>query len=282
MTPDKFRIGVVAPGKRLEEDVAERLVAFAAEHFAHVELHIHPQCFFTHGHFAGPDASRAQAFLDVANDASFDALWWARGGYGANRVAPLVLPHLTDAARRKIYLGYSDAGFILAGLYKRGFPFVAHGPVARDITRDGGETAIARALAFLSTRASETLEPNVGTAPSVAFNLCVLSHIVGTEHMPDLTGHVLMLEETSEELYRIDRSFAHIAAAPGMRRLAGLRLGRVADILPNDPDFGATPEQIARHWCHTCGIAWLGLADIGHDTANKIVPFGRWPWPNSA
>ena len=248
---------------------------------SNVELHFHPQCFFTHGHFAGPDASRAQAFLEIANDDSFDALWWARGGYGANRVAPLVLPHLTDAAKKKIYLGYSDAGFIQAGLYAAGFPHLAHGPVARDIIRENGEDAIARALSFLSTRDPQTLEPSVGATPSAAFNLCVLSHIVGTDLMPDLTGHVLMLEETSEELYRVDRSFFHVTSAPGIRKCAGLRLGRVADILPNDPDFESTPEQIARHWCHAAGIEWRGPADIGHDAANKIVPFGRWPWAGS-
>lgn len=280
MPGDKFRIGVVAPGKRLEEDVAERLVAFAAQQFPNVELAIHPQCFLSHGHFAGPDAARANAFLEVANDPRFDALWWARGGYGAGRVAPLVLPHLSEAAKKKIYLGYSDAGFILAGLYRAGFPFVAHGPVARDITRDGGEAAIARALGFLTARDPGALEPSLSAAmPSVAFNLCVLSHIVGTDLMPDLTGHVLMLEEVSEELYRIDRSLFHITSAPSVRKCAGLRLGRVTDILPNDPDFGATPEEIARHWCQLAEITYLGRAEIGHDVENRIVPFGRWPWP---
>jgi len=281
MPGDKIRIGVVAPGKRLEEDVAERLVAFAARNFPRAELHIHPQCFLSHGHFAGPDETRANAFLEVANDPRFDALWWARGGYGAGRVAPLVLPHLSDVAKKKIYLGYSDAGFILAGLYRAGFPFVVHGPVARDIARDGGEAAVARALSFLTTRDPATMEPNLSAAtPAVAFNLCVLSHIVGTDLMPDLGGHVLMLEEVSEELYRIDRSLCHIASVPEVRGCAGLRLGRVTDILPNDPDFGATPEEIARHWCRVSGIAWLGAADIGHDVENRIVPFGRWPWPN--
>ena len=33
-------------------------------------------------------------------------------------------------------------------------------------------------------------------------------------------------------------------------------------------------EEIARDWCARTGIAWLGRADIGHDAANKVVPFG--------
>ncbi|HMT45393.1 MAG TPA: LD-carboxypeptidase, partial [Chakrabartia sp.] len=42
------------------------------------EFIIHPQCFLTEGHFAGPDAARADAFVELANDPSIDAIWFAR------------------------------------------------------------------------------------------------------------------------------------------------------------------------------------------------------------
>ena len=32
--------------------------------------------------------------------------------------------------------------------------------------------------------------------------------------------------------------------------------------------------MIARFWCERYGIPYLGRADIGHDSANKVVPFG--------
>ena len=32
--------------------------------------------------------------------------------------------------------------------------------------------------------------------------------------------------------------------------------------------------EVAQHWCAKAGIPYLGRADIGHDVANKIVPFG--------
>jgi muramoyltetrapeptide carboxypeptidase LdcA involved in peptidoglycan recycling len=51
-------------------------------------------------------------------------------------------------------------------------------------------------------------------------------------------------------------------------------LGRCSAITPNEPDFGMNEEEIARYWCQRSGIPWLGRADIGHDTSNKIVPFG--------
>ncbi len=97
---------------------------------------------------------------------------------------------------------------------------------------------------------------------------------MGTYLEPDLTGHVVMLEEVSEALYRVDRMMFHLTAQPGMRNVAGIRLGRVSDITPNDPEFGLTPEQIVRYWCQRTGIPFLGSADIGHDGDNKVVPFG--------
>ena len=56
--------------------------------------------------------------------------------------------------------------------------------------------------------------------------------------------------------------------------IAGLRLGRISEVPQNDRPFGAEPEQIARHWCQRHAIPYLGLADVGHDIDNKIVPFG--------
>ena len=126
------------------------------------EIVFHPQCFASHGHFAGDDETRAQAFLDIANDESFDAVWFARGGYGSCRVVEAVMGRLTEPARRKAYVGYSDAGMLLAALYRAGFEAVAHGPVAQDILRDGGDAAVGRALAWMIDRAPEALEPTVG------------------------------------------------------------------------------------------------------------------------
>lgn len=269
-----MRIGVVAPSTPIAADAAERVSAIAAERFPEAELYFHPQCFIAHKHFAGEDRVRAQAFLEVANDPSFDALWFARGGYGSCRIAEEVLTRLEAAAGDKTYLGYSDAGFLLAGLYSRGCE-VAHGPMPQDVRRDGGDDAAARSLAWLTRREPETLEPHLGAEPAAAFNITVLSQLLGTPLQPDLAGHVLMLEEVSEHMYRIDRALFHITANPGIRAVAGIRIGRCSLIPENDPDFGETEEEVARFWCARSGISYLGRADIGHDAQNRVVPFGK-------
>jgi muramoyltetrapeptide carboxypeptidase len=277
MSNDRCRIGVVAPASRMSAEVAQRVPGLAASLYPQrtPEIVFHPQCFASHGHFAGDDEMRARAFLDIANDESFDAVWLARGGYGSCRVAQAVMRSLTEPSRRKAYVGYSDGGALLAALYRAGFETVAHGPMAQDILRDEGEAAVARALAWMVERSPETLEPTVTRVnKTAAFNITVLSQILGTPLQPDLDGHVLMLEEVGEAMYRIDRSLFHITSNAGIRRVSGVMLGRCSTITPNDPDFGMNEEEIARYWCRRSDIAWLGRADIGHDANNKIVPFG--------
>lgn len=270
-----MRIGVVAPSAPMTREAAEMVTALAAAQFPQVEVVFHPQCFLTHNHFAGAEEKRTEAFLQVANDPAFDALWFARGGYGSCRIAQDVLAGLSDRARDKIYLGYSDAGYLLAGLYAAGFPRLVHGPLANDIKRDGGEAAVARALSWLATGDESSLEPNLLDEKNVAFNITVFSQLIGTPLQPDLSGHILMLEDVSEHMYRTDRSMFHITSNPSVQAVAGIRLGRCVDILPNDPDFGETEEEVVRYWCGKSGINYVGRADIGHDIDNKIVPFGE-------
>ena len=268
---------MVAPASRVSPEVAERVPRLAKSLYPDrtPEIIFHPQCFASHGHFAGDDETRGKAFLDIANDESYDAVWFARGGYGSCRVVEAIVCGLAEPSRRKTYLGYSDAGVLLAALYRAGFETVAHGPVAQDILRDGGEEAVGRALAWMVDRSPEALEPTVGRVKmTAAFNMTVLSQLLGTQLQPDLGGHVLMLEEVGEAMYRIDRSLFHITNNAEIRRVSGMMLGRCSNITPNDPDFGMNEEEIACYWCKRSGIPWLGRADIGHDISNKIVPFG--------
>ncbi len=271
-----MKIGVVAPASRITPELADEVRTLAETLYpGYVELQFHPQCFEKSGHFAGDDDARAKALLDMASDPAIDAIWFARGGYGSGRIAEYVCANLVSAARSKTYLGYSDLGFMLAALYKGGCTNVAHGPMPADLNRSDGEKAVARALRFLIERSPDTIEPHVSAAPSAAFNITVLSHLLGTPLEPDLSGLVLMLEEVSEHHYRIDRALHHITSHPDIRSVAGIRLGRCSLIPPNDPEFGSNEEEIARHWCAVSGIPWLGRADIGHDVDNKVVPFGH-------
>ena len=271
---DAMRIAVVAPSCTLSETAARRVAEIAAAR-GDVELVIHPQCFERAGHFAGADAVRLAALREVMTDPAIDAIWSARGGYGSNRIADAAMTDVPPAARGKTYLGYSDAGFLLAGFHKAGLA-VAHGPMVQDVLRVGGEAAVGRALDWLVRRDRAALEPGL-TGPAMAFNLTVLSNLLGTTLEPDFTGVELLVEDVAEHHYRIDRTMFHLTGSAAIRRVRSLRLGRMSEIPANDPVWNGDAEGIVRDWCQRSAIPFAGLADIGHDAANRVVPFPLAP-----
>jgi muramoyltetrapeptide carboxypeptidase len=144
-----------------------------------------------------------------------------------------------------------------------------------DLVREGGEVAFRRGLSWLVEQKSSALERGVTPGhPNMAFNLTILSQLLGTPLEPDFTGHVIQLEDVGEYMYRLDRYFFHVTSNANVQRCAGIRLGRCSAIPKNDPEFGMSEEDVCRMWCQRSGIAYLGRADIGHDVENKVVPFG--------
>lgn len=270
MPPSAARIAVCAPARPITPEDAAAVSALAAE-VPGIDISFHPQCFLEAGHFAGTDAQRLDALLACANDPAFDAVWFARGGYGSNRIAEAAVAGLSEAARGKAFLGYSDTGYLLGALYRARIGHPVHAPMPGDIRRESGSAAVLRTLRWLAgDRSGE--EPAADGRPRAAFNLTTLAMLCGTPLMPDLTGHVVLVEEVSEHLYAVDRLFFHLTAQ--LKGVAGLCLGRVGDVPENDVDFGADEEAIARDWCARARIPYLGRADIGHDIDNRIVPFG--------
>jgi muramoyltetrapeptide carboxypeptidase len=267
-----MKIAVVAPSNPMSREAADKVEAIVRGR-GDCDLFIHPQCFLEDGHFAGSDEQRLSALREMMADTSVDAVWFARGGYGSNRIAEAAVSELPDAARPKTFMGYSDTGFLLAAFHKAGLN-VAHGPMPQDAVRDGGEAAVNRALDWLVRRDPATLEPGL-QQPAMAFNLTVLSKLLGTALEPDFTGIELLIEEVSEHHYKIDRLMFHVTSNANLRNVARIRLGRASDIPENDREFGHDEQAIVAHWCERAGIEIGRPADIGHDGSNKVVPFAR-------
>ena len=265
-----MKIAVVAPSNALKRDTAERVEAIARGR-GDCELAFHPQGLLSNCDFAGSDEQRLAALREVMADPAVDAVWFARGGYGSNRIAEAAARDVPDAARSKQVMGYSDTGFLLAAFRELGLE-VAHGPMPQDIVRDGGAAAIDRALDWLVRRDPATVEPRL-RQPAMAFNLTVLSKLLGTSFEPDFTGVELLIEEVSEHHYKIDRLMFHVTSNANIRKVARIRLGRASDIPENDPAWGTDEREIVADWCRRAGIELGPPADIGHDSGNRIVPF---------
>ncbi len=267
-----MKIAIIAPSCSLHPTAADAVAAIVAAR-GDAEIAVHPQCFLNAGHFAGTDQERIEALREVIADPGVNAVWFARGGYGSNRIAEAAARDLPPAARDKTFLGYSDTGFLLAAFDKAGLS-VAHGPMVQDVLRDGGHAAIERALDWLISRKMSALEPGLEPKTrAMAFNLTVLSNLLGTPLEPDFSGAELIIEDVAEHEYRIDRMMFHITGSAAVRRCRSIRMGRISEIPPNDPVFGSNAAFIVRDWCERSGIDFGGHADIGHDAANRVVPF---------
>ncbi len=265
-------IAICAPATPITPEHQAALEALVAAEFPGHRVTFHDQCFDRAGHFAGDDLRRLTALLECANDPAFDVVWFAKGGYGSNRIAEAAVAQMNRAARAKTYVGFSDCGYLLAALYRNGIGQSVHGHMPVSARSEGGREAIRRVLRWLEGDTSG-VEPSLdGTTPAVAFNLITLAMIAGTPMMPDLTGHVVMVEEVAEHIYSIDRLFFHLAGT--LPRIAGLRLGAITDVPENYVEFGQSEEEIAQFWCARLGVPYLGRALIGHNSANRVVPFG--------
>ncbi|MEL7190186.1 MAG: LD-carboxypeptidase, partial [Pseudomonadota bacterium] len=213
-------IAICAPARPIRRDHADALEALVAEEFPEHQVTFHDQCFESEGHFAGNDLTRLTALLECANDSAFDAVWFARGGYGSNRIAEAAIVRMNEAAKAKTYVGFSDCGYMLAALYRAGIGQSVHGSMPISAGSERGKRAVRRVLKWFSGDTSG-LEPSLdGTTPAAAFNLYTLAMLANTPLMPDLEGHVVMVEEVSEHLYSVDRIFFSLYGS--LPRLAGL------------------------------------------------------------
>lgn len=271
------KIAVCAPATALTLSDAEAAKKLVATEFPEFSLYFHEQCFLTSGHFAGSDRERLEALVEVSNDPGYDVIWFARGGYGSNRIADAAVQKMNENAKGKTFIGFSDTGYLLAALYRHGIGLPVHGPMPVSAAKKEERDAFCRVMRWLCGDQS-SLEPNLDfMVPRVAFNLMTLAILTGTNLIPHLEGHILFVEEVGEHIYSIDRLFFHISKVlPQIRRL---RLGSITEVPENDREFGQEVEEIAKYWCSKAKIPYLGRAEIGHTNQNMIVPFGTAALP---
>ena len=87
------------------------------------------------GILAGDDRERASELQEYFADPEVKAIFSARGGYGCGRLLPL-LDFKAMAATPKIFVGFSDATFLLNALVDFAGMVSFHGPmVAMDFAR---------------------------------------------------------------------------------------------------------------------------------------------------
>lgn len=236
---------------------------------------------------AGSDAARAAEVAELVGRREVQALLAVRGGFGCARL----LEHLDLEllrARPLPVIGYSDLTALHLALFGAGVRTGLSGPmVAVELGRVPQSPAEADALAFTFRSFAEAwrprpqvalpagtrltvLKPGSARGPVIPATVSVLASLLGTAHLPDLTGTILVLEDVNEAAHRLDRYFTQLRQAGLLRRLAGLVFGRFA----NTEDGHWIPDLLAETAEAVPGPVLSGLP-YGHALPLVTIPVGR-------
>lgn len=243
-----------------------------------------------YGYLGGRDEDRAADLNAMFADDSVDAILCVRGGWGCNRILPLI-DYKRIAARPKILLGYSDITSLLMAIYARTGLVTFHGPVGasawnafsqefvRRILFNGEQVAMDNpkklddSLAVTKDRI-RTITPGSVSGRLVGGNLTVLTAMLGSDYLPDWSGTILFLEDTNEQVYRIDRMLTQLKLAGVLDRIAGFVFGKCTKCGPGEGHGSLTLEEVLNDHIKPLKIpAWQGSM-IGHIDNKFTVPVG--------
>jgi muramoyltetrapeptide carboxypeptidase len=243
------------------------------------------------GYLAGDDRARAADFQGMFADRSVAAVMSVRGGWGSARILPF-LDFGVIAANPKLFAGFSDnTALHLAIAARCGFPTI-HSPNASATWHDASWQSF-RALAFEA--ATPTIEVPVNPAGMLTRsgsrvrtfrggkasgrllggNLTVLSALVGTPYLPDLSGAILFLEDTNEAEYRIDRMLTQLAQSGVLGKVAGVVFGQCTSCVEREAGYGNfTIYEVMDRAFGQLGVPAFQGAQFGHIAAQASIPEG--------
>jgi muramoyltetrapeptide carboxypeptidase len=225
-------------------------------------------------YLAGSDAARAEDFTKAWLDDSFSAVFCGRGGYGVQRMLPLLdLDEL--AAVEKVFVGFSDITALHEAFNARGLVTV-HGPMAAGVEQLAAGGARLRDLLFepesvtdlLAPQGARTVVPGTAEGRLLGGNLALLSASIGTPTAAKPDG-VVVLEDVSEDGYRVDRLVTQLLRSGWFDQVTGLVIGDFSDA-----DDSGLVADVVRDRLEPLGIPMVTAAAIGHEDLNLAVPLG--------
>lgn len=277
------RVAVVAPSGPLLDDEAFRSGLAVLEAWD-LDAVLMPNLHAQTGHLAGDDHDRAADVNSALRDPSIRAIWAARGGYGAGRIADLLhWQALRDDP--KVLVGFSDITALLIAAWERTRLVTFHGPSVsslRGIDGTGAGVHLQRLVSSTSAvgevawgaDAPRCLSEGVGEGRLLGGNLALLCSLLGTVDEPDTRGAVLFFEEVGEAPYRIDRMLIQLLRAGLLDEIEGLVVGRPVSCDPPVGRPSATAAEVIEDILADLGIPTIVDAPIGHHTGQIALPVG--------
>ena len=188
---------------------------------------------------ASSDENRFQQFMAACTDETTDGIVWAlRGGYGSARLLAR-LQQAVKPPRKKIFIGCSDNTALHLFLSQHWQWAGIHGAgLAQCIEEESRDAAnFSRLLEIINRdvkqQTFDALLPMnhlartslVITGPLQGGNLTLIENSIGTGWQAQTAGTILMLEDTGEKGYRVDRSLLHLKQAGLLHGVRAVVLG---------------------------------------------------------
>ncbi|MFL5510674.1 MAG: LD-carboxypeptidase [Gemmatimonadaceae bacterium] len=230
------------------------------------------------GYLAGQDRDRLDDINHALRDASVDALWCLRGGYGMIRILPGIDYEALDADPKPI-IGYSDITAMHAAVQRKCRLITYHAPTAREAMTEFSRDSFLRAVVEQTDScgvAPNAREISHGRAEGrlVGGNLAVLASLCGTSFAPDLTDGILILEDIGEPVYRIDRMLQQLMLSGALNGCRAIVFGECVKC-PEDAGGGGRPlDSVMGEIAEELGVPCLAGVPIGHIDAQWTIPLG--------
>lgn len=275
-------IGIAAPASAFDEDAFAEGVRRIRD--AGYRTFFRPDVFSRDNYLAGSDERRAGELNRLFADRSIKAIFCARGGYGSQRILPM-LDRETIGKNPKIFMGYSDVTALHCCLHKICGLVTFHGPL---VTEFGKMTEDALRAVFdalgdpapwgeLPSPRTEALRPGASEGILLGGSLSVFASVLGTPYEPPTAGAVLFFEDRGEKPYAVDRLFSHLKLAGKLDGAEGLILGQ---FIPPEgwagraDDYKAEVERIALDAAGPERFPILSNFSAGHFTKSVCFPLG--------
>jgi len=274
------RIGFISPSYWLDEKDLKRTAAYFQERG--YEINIGSSNSLRSGPFAGTPQQRADDIHQMFSDPNIDAIICARGGYGANRVLPLLdYDHIRN--HPKIFMGYSDITGYLTSITQKTGLVTFHGPMLASYKKRlvnynfdlmekvlGGEPSLyIEPPELLPVR---VLKSGTAVGPLWGGNMTLLINLLGTKDSLNTNGVILFLEDLDEYLYAFERILVHMRTAGMFENIKGLIIGELDEFKDNDIPFGRDTDEIVLDICGDLNIPIVSNFPCGHGTYQTTLP----------
>jgi muramoyltetrapeptide carboxypeptidase len=273
-------IGIVSPSSWLREpDLKTAVSVFENKGY---KLVLGESIFLKEFTYAGTPQERANDINNMFANQDIDAIICARGGYGANRVLPLLDYDLIQA-NPKIFMGFSDITAFLISISQKTGLVTFHGPMLSSFKKGlvdfnfdlmektlfGYESVTLHPPSELESR---ILKPGKAEGPLWGGNMCLLINRLGTEDQLDTEGAILFIEDINEYLYAFDRMMVHMKKAGMFDNIKGLIIGELLEMKNDAEPFGKSTDEIVLDVCGDLDIPIISNFPCGHGTFQATLP----------